>query len=202
MRQRRERMKDSRIADEIIDDPGDVAPAQADGSGLDAGELETDGISAAEARIAELEAELAADRDKYLRLAAEFDNFRKRMLKERVEAEARGQGDLVRQLLDPIDDIARFAHVDPDVTESSTLVEGVAMIEKKLDKILRAAGLQALNPVGEKFDPSLHEAVSTEPVARRDQDGTVSQVYQAGYTFKGQMLRPARVVVRQYKASN
>jgi molecular chaperone GrpE len=59
-----------------------------------------------------------------------------------------------------------------------------------------------LNPKGEKFDPAFHEAVATEPTSKPDEDHTVSQVYQIGYAFKGQMLRPARVVVRQYQGSN
>jgi molecular chaperone GrpE len=84
------------------------------------------------------------------------------------------------------------------VTDSTTLVEGVAMVERKLDKTLRTAGLEAVNPVGEPFDPAKHEAVATEPAATPEEDGTVGRVYQIGYTFKGQLLRPARVVVRQY----
>jgi len=63
---------------------------------------------------------------------------------------------------------------------------------------LRSAGLQPVNPVDEPFDPSLHEAVGTDIAAAPEQDGIVSRVYQVGYTFKGQLLRPARVVVRQY----
>jgi molecular chaperone GrpE len=190
-------MKDSQITDEIIDeaeeiDPqGAVAPDAVDGESADTA---TDND-----RIGDLERELTLERDKYLRLAAEFDNFRKRMTRERIEAAGRGQAELVRHMLDPLDDIARFAHVDPAVTESKTVVEGVAMVEKKLDKSLRAAGLETVNPKGEKFDPALHEAVATEPAAKKDEDGTVAQVYQVGYTFKGQMLRPARVVVRQYQ---
>ncbi len=152
-------------------------------------------------RISELQRELTTERDKFLRLAAEFDNFRKRMMKERSEAEVRGQADLVKQLLDPLDDISRFADLDPSVTECATIVQGVDMVEKKLDKQLRAAGLEPLNPVEEKFDPALHEAVATEPARSADLDGTVSQVYQVGYTFKGQLLRPARVVVRQHSGS-
>jgi molecular chaperone GrpE len=105
-------------------------------------------------------------------------------------------------MLDPLDDIARFAHVDPATTESATVVEGVALVEKKLDKSLRAAGLEVINPVGEKFDPAMHEAVAIEATDQRDLDGTVAQVYQAGYAFKGQMLRPARVVVRQSQGSH
>ena len=191
-------MKDSQITDEIVDEAEDLDPrADSSDGAVDEGGDET--AVAVDDRIGDLEREITLERDKYLRLAAEFDNFRKRMMKERIEAEGRGQGELVRHMLDALDDIARFAHVDPDVTESKTLVEGVAMVEKKLDKSLRAAGLETVNPKGDRFDPSLHEAVATEPTSNKEEDGTVSQVYQVGYTFKGQMLRPARVVVRQYQ---
>jgi molecular chaperone GrpE len=189
-------MKDSQVTDEIIDEVEEIeAPAEPGDAALDEAEV----TITADDRLADLERELTLERDKYLRLAAEFDNFRKRMMRERVEAESRGQAELVKHMLDALDDIARFAHVDPDVTESKTVVDGVALVEKKLDKSLRAAGLETVNPVGEKFDPALHEAVATEPTTRKSEDGTVSQVYQVGYTFKGQMLRPARVVVRQHQ---
>ena len=191
-------MKDSQITDEIVDEAEEVDP-QADGADGPVDDVTDQSESASDDRIGDLERELTLERDKYLRLAAEFDNYRKRMMKERLEAEGRGQAELVRHMLDALDDIARFAHVDPEVTDSKTIVEGVALVEKKLDKSLRAAGLEAVNPKDEKFDPALHEAVATEPAAKKDQDGTVSQVYQVGYTFKGQMLRPARVVVRQYQ---
>lgn len=151
-----------------------------------------------ENRISELQRDLTSERDKLLRLAAEFDNYRKRMMRERLEAEARGKADLVKEILEPMDDIARFAHVDPAVTDSTTLVEGVAMVERKLEKTLRVAGLEVVNPVGEPFDPTKHEAVGTEPAQSPEEDGTVGRVYQLGYTFRGQLLRPARVVVRQY----
>ena len=153
-------------------------------------------------RVSQLERDLTAERDKNLRLAAEFDNFRKRMMRERLEAESRGQMELVKQIIDPLDDIARFAHVDPAVTDSTTLVQGVEMVEKKLGKSLRSAGLEPVNPVGERFDPALHEAVGTDVATTPEEDHTVSRVYQSGYTFKGQLLRPARVVVKQYPGSH
>lgn len=142
----------------------------------------------------------AVESDRYLRLAAEYDNFRKRTAREKQEAESRGQADLVRQIIDPLDDIGRFAHVDPAVTDPVTLVQGVEMIEKKLAKILGAAGLEILDPVDQTFDPALHEAVATEPAASRDDDHQVARVYQLGYLFKGQLLRPARVVVKQWNS--
>jgi molecular chaperone GrpE len=137
-------------------------------------------------------------REKYLRLAAEYDNYRKRSMKERDEAEARGQRELVRQLMDELDDLARFAHVDPAVTDSTTIVEGVQMVERKVLKTLAGAGLEIVNPVDEQFDPARHEAVSTEPAVAEEDDHTVARVYQPGYVFNGQLLRPARVVVRQW----
>ena len=141
---------------------------------------------------------LSEDRERYMRLAAEFDNYRKRSARERQEAGARAQGDLVRQFVDALDDIARFAHIDASTVSSATVVEGVEMVEKKLMKALGAAGLETVNPVNETFDPQRHEAVATESATTKEEDHTVSKVYQQGYVFNGQLLRPARVVVRQF----
>ena len=142
--------------------------------------------------------DLATERDKYLRLAAEYDNYRKRSAKERSDAGTRAQADLVRQLVEALDDVARFAHIDPATTDATTVVQGVDMVEKKLLKALGAAGLEIINPLGETFDPALHEAVATEPTSAREDDHVVSRVYQPGYLFRSQLLRPARVVVKQW----
>jgi molecular chaperone GrpE len=142
--------------------------------------------------------DIASERDRYLRLAAEYDNYRKRAMKERQDAGTRAQADLVRQLVEPLDDVARFAHIDPVTTDAATVVQGVDMVEKKLLKALNAAGLEIINPVGETFDPALHEAVATEPTSAQEDDHVVSRVYQPGYVFKSQLLRPARVVVKQW----
>ena len=144
------------------------------------------------------EAPPATESDRYLRLAAEYDNYRKRSAKERQDAGSRAQGDLVRTLVEALDDVARFAHVDPATTDATTIVQGVDMVEKKLLKALGSAGLEVINPVGETFDPALHEAVATEPTSAKEDDHVVSRVYQPGYLFKSQLLRPARVVVKQW----
>lgn len=141
---------------------------------------------------------LDEQREKYLRLAAEYDNYRKRSLREREEAESRGQRELVKQMIEALDDLARFANVDPAVTDSATIVEGVRMVERKVLKSFSGAGLEIVNPVDEQFDPARHEAVSTEPAVAQEDDHTVARVYQPGYVFNGQLLRPARVVVRQW----
>jgi molecular chaperone GrpE len=143
-------------------------------------------------------AALIEQREKYLRLAAEYDNYRKRTAKERQEAHWRGQADMLKGMIDPLDDIGRFAHVDPASTDAKTLVDGVAMVEKKLAKSLAGHGLEILNPAGAVFDPAVHEAVMTEPAAVPEEDHVVARVFQVGYLFNGQLLRPARVVVKQW----
>jgi molecular chaperone GrpE len=147
---------------------------------------------------AEAQRQLDEQRDKYLRLAAEYDNFRKRTVRERTEAASRGQAELIRHIMDALDDLARFAHVDPDAAEARTVVQGVEMVERKLLKALQNAGLTIVSPENSSFNPELHEAVATEPAASPEDDHVVSRVFQPGYVFNGQLLRPARVVVKQW----
>ena len=136
--------------------------------------------------------------DTYLRLAAEYDNYRKRSLKERAEAASRGQAELVSKLVDAIDDLSRFAHIDPATTDPQTLHKGIELVEQKMLKVLGAAGLDVVNPLDQTFDPTIHEAVATEPALSPEDDHTVGKVFQPGYRFNGQLLRPARVVVKQW----
>ncbi|HEY4304615.1 MAG TPA: nucleotide exchange factor GrpE [Gemmatimonadaceae bacterium] len=166
--------------------------------GVDDLTADSDASGSAAAAAAELERKLAEAQDKYLRQAAEYDNYRKRTIKERTEAAPRAQADIVRQLLDPLDDLARFAHVDPATVDPATIVQGAEMVEKKLLKALGAAGLETIDPVNQSFDPQLHEAVATEPALAPEDDHVVARVYQVGYKFNGQLLRPARVVVKQW----
>lgn len=141
---------------------------------------------------------LEEQKDKYLRLAAEYDNYRKRTAKERLEAERRGQGDVVKGMIESLDDLRRFSHVDPTTVDAKTLHDGIQLVEKKLFKSLDGHGLEVLDPAGKAFDPSLHEAVGTQPHGDAAMDHVVAQVYQVGYRFHGQLLRPARVVVWQH----
>jgi molecular chaperone GrpE len=154
--------------------------------------------AATDVELERLEASVAAERDKHLRLAAEFDNYRKRVVRERQEAGARAQADLVQGLVEVLDDIARFAHLDPATVDSGTVVEGVAMVERKVMKSLGGHGLEVVDPTGRPFDPAFHEAVGTEPATSPEEDHLVARVYQPGYVFRGQLIRPARVVVKQW----
>jgi molecular chaperone GrpE len=141
---------------------------------------------------------LNEQREKYLRLAAEYDNFRKRAVRERQEAGWRAQAEMVRGLIDPLDDLARFAHVDPETVDAATVVQGAEMVERKMFKTLAGHGLEVIDPIDHPFDPALHEAVATEAALSPEDDHLVARVYQRGYVFNGQLLRPARVVVKQW----
>lgn len=164
-----------------------------------ASDVEETGTSAPSNAAADATArELSEQRDKYLRLAAEYDNYRKRSSRERSEAEARGQSSLIKQLLDPLDDLSRFAHVDPGAVDPTTIVQGADMVERKIRKVLASAGVEVIDPVDSQFDPAVHEAVSTEPAKSPEDDHMVSRVFQVGYRHAGQLIRPARVVVKQW----
>ncbi|MFL5518668.1 MAG: nucleotide exchange factor GrpE [Gemmatimonadales bacterium] len=144
--------------------------------------------------VRRLESQLEESRERHLRLAAEFDNFRKRGARERAELGERAQAGLVTRLLDVLDDMDRL-NADNSGVSSDSMREAVGLVDKKLRKELEAAGLERIDPAGQPFDPSLHEAVSTLPPPSPDRDHTVSATFQAGYRFKGTLIRPARVQV-------
>src|SRR5258708_996763 len=146
-------------------------------------------------------AETAADvwKDRHLRLAADFENFRKRTAKERTEMWMRAQADLVARLADALDDLSRFAHIDPAEIDAKTLHEGVDLVERKVWKELEAAGVTRIDQAGVPFDPNLHEAVTTQPASKPEEDRTVGQVVQPGYKMRDILLRPARVVVLTWR---
>ena len=189
-------MKSSRDRTDDVEGQG---PEGAPADGLGSAAIPADAANDSGASVAgDIQRQLDEQREKLLRLAAEYDNFRKRAVRERQEAEQRGQANMVRGMLDALDDLWRFAHVDPATTDSATLAQGVEMAEKKLLKTLAGHGLEIVNPVDQPFDPAVQEAVTTEPALSPEDDHMVSRVFQLGYTFNGQLLRPARVVVKQW----
>jgi molecular chaperone GrpE len=179
-----------------VPDDTDVSESSAP-SGMRAPEAEDEETDADET-VAEAERAITELRDKYLRLAAEFDNYRKRTTRERLEAGSRAQGELVKHIVDSLDDLGRVIAIDPASTDARSVIEGVDLVAKKLLKALSAAGLEIIDPLNQTFDPAVHEAVATEPALSPEDDHVVSQVFQPGYRFVGQLLRPARVVVRQW----
>jgi molecular chaperone GrpE len=198
---------DNRRSNEALPDEADASRTDAAGPAATSPE---DAVSTAQSQAdggsdravsdpaVELSRVLEEEREKYLRLAAEFDNYRKRSARERQDAGWRAQSEVVAGLIDALDDIMRFAHLDPAAVDSATVAQGVALVEKKMLKTLGGHGLEVLNPVDQLFDPAFHEAVGTEPALSREDDHLIARVYQPGYVFRGQLLRPARVSVKQW----
>lgn len=155
----------------------------------------------AEAEADPAVAELEALRDRHLRLAAEYDNFRRRTARERDQMWHRAQAEVVSQILDAIDDLGRVSDLDPETTAARDIIEGVEMVERKLVRELESAGLERIGTVGEPFDPNHHEAVGMLPADTDADDQTVGMVLQLGYKFGGALIRPARVQVRIWQGA-
>lgn len=162
-----------------------------------AGEASAGGVPAEplESELTRVAAERDEVKDKYLRLAAEYDNFRKRSIKERAEAGERGQAELLGKLLEALDDLDRVVVGGAKSASIADLQQAVELVDKKLWKELERFGLEILEPVGVPFDPAVHEAIAQVPAPAPDQAHTIAATFQAGYRFKGILLRPARVQV-------
>ena len=136
------------------------------------------------------------ERDEYLDLAqrakADFENYRKRTQREAADGERRGKLALAREVVPSIDSLERaMAAADPD----SDIGRGLAIVHAELISTLGRAGVEAYDPIGEPFDPSFSEVVSTRP--EEGKSGTVVQTLDRGYRSDGTVLRPARVVVAE-----
>jgi molecular chaperone GrpE len=151
-----------------------------------------------EAALESSRIELERSQDRFVRLAAEFDNYRKRTEREKVDAYARAQAHLIGRLLDALDDLERVADFD-ETTPSKALLEGVQLVEKKLLAAFEAAGLRRMDAAGKPFDPASMEAVATVETESPEDDEIVADVFQAGYRFGDQLVRPARVRVKKFE---
>ena len=178
---------------EVAPPAGEAAPQDPDVSAAEA----EDAASEVERDLDEL-SEARRERDEYLELArrtkADFENYRKRVAKETSEASARGKADLARQLLPAIDNLERALTAGREPSSHGALVEGVGMVRDELHSRLADAGVEAFDPTGERFDPQLHEALSTQP-AEGTKPGVVLETVEKGYRLNGQVLRAAKVVV-------
>lgn len=147
--------------------------------------------------VRELREELDALNDRHLRLAAEFDNYRRRSQAQLVESGVRSQASLVSTLLEALDDLGRVTAIDVELATVESILEGVALVERKLFQLLEEAGLEELDPVGSIFDPNVMEAMMKMPADSVEDDDTVAEVFQKGFRFRGHLVRPARVSVRK-----
>ena len=147
-----------------------------------------------EGQMKEVADKLAAEKDSYLRLMAEFDTFRRRSAEEKLAITASAAAKTIEGLLPILDDCERgMALLGVSAEDSET--NGVALIYKKLTDYLHTLGLKAIEAKGEPFDTDFHEAVTQFPTADEAQKGKVIDVVQTGYTLNGKILRYAKVVV-------
>jgi molecular chaperone GrpE len=176
--------------------PVDGAPLAGGAAAVEADVEDAVEASAIEGELDEL-VKTAKQRDDYLALAqrtqADFENYRKRVAREAAAARDRGVGSLAKELLPALDNLDRALEA---AAEDDPLLDGVRLVRAELKAALARAGIESFCPLGEQFDPSVHEAVATAPQAPDGKpSGTVVEVYQDGYRLGEGVLRPARVVV-------
>ena len=152
-------------------------------------------VEAPEAAVQRLTTELAEQNERCLRLAAEFDNFRKRVERQRSEIRHNARSEVVRSILETLDNLARVTDLDATDANVNDVIAGVQMVERSLSRELEGAGLTKVGSVDERFDPNEHEAVSTAAAPDEERVDLVAAVFQVGYRFGGILLRPARVQV-------
>ena len=141
--------------------------------------------------------EIAQLKDKYLRQVAEFDNYRKRTLKEKTELILNGGQKVLEALLPILDDLDRAAENINKSNDVATLKEGVDLIINKLNKTLSAQGLQRMDTIGKAFDTDIHEAVALIPAQNDEQKNHIIDCVQPGYLLNDKVIRHAKVVVGQ-----
>ncbi|RFZ95829.1 nucleotide exchange factor GrpE [Mucilaginibacter conchicola] len=155
-------------------------------------EQTTEATPSAEDKLKE---ELAQANDKYLRLYAEFDNFRRRTIKEREEARKTEGKDVIVALLPVLDDFERALRAMDKATEVASVKEGVELIQNKLKGVLTQKGLKEMKSIGQPFDADIHEAVTSVPVPDEDQKGKVIDEMEKGYELNEKVIRFAKVIV-------
>ena len=152
-------------------------------------------IEELEKKVAELENQVGKDKDDYIRLMAEFDNFRRRTSQEKLEMVSMASTETIKGLLPVLDDCERALKVLQESADSDAAKEGTELIYNKLMAYLKSKGLAVIEALGQPFDTDLHEAVAQFPVQEEDKKGKVFDVVQTGYTLNGKVIRFAKVVV-------
>ena len=148
-----------------------------------------------EKKITELEETVAKDKDDYLRLMAEFDNYRRRTSQEKIELVSMASVETIKGLLPILDDCERALKVLLESNDSDAAKEGTELIYSKLMGYLKSKGLAVIEALDQTFDTDLHEAVAQFPVEDESKKGKVFDVVQTGYTLNGKVIRFAKVVV-------
>ena len=167
-----------------------------EGEGNPQAEVE-EACSGAEKEIAELKEQLEKEKKEYLFLMAEFDNFRKRTLREKSEIIKNAGENVLKGLLPIMDDFERGIKAAENTPEADSVKEGVALIYNKFKKYLNQNGVKEIDPADDTFDTEKHEAISVVPVPDEDKKGKILDTVEKGYTINDKVLRHAKVVVGQ-----
>lgn len=162
---------------------------------------ESSELAKAKAEIETLKAQVAESKDRYVRLMAEFDNFRRRTAKEQLDLIDTANAKLLEKLSEVLDNFERAAHPDNNKQKDyDAFAKGIQMIHDQFAKILKDAGLEQLDPIGEPFDPNYHEALMRQ-ASDKIPESHVIQVFQKGYKLKNKLLKTAKVIVSSGAAS-
>lgn len=160
-------------------------------------EMNETGEDVAQRKIEELEASLEKEKKEYLFLMAEFDNFRKRTIKEKSELIKNAAEAVLKGLLPIVDDFERGLNATENVEDPAAVREGMELIYQKLVKYLEKNGVKAIDPEDREFDTNRHEAISAVPVQDEAQKGKILDTVEKGYMLNDKVLRHAKVVVGQ-----
>lgn len=156
---------------------------------------EIDRVAELEHKVAELTETISKDKDDFMRLMAEFDNYRRRTSQEKLELVNTASESTIKGLLPVLDDFERAIQALEQSEDSDSAKEGVNLIYNKMIAYLKTKGLTFIEAEGADFDTDLHEAVAQIPVAEEEKKGKVFDVVQTGYTLNGKVIRYAKVVV-------
>ncbi len=168
--------------------PTEDAPSKEGGS-------KKDKVSKLKKKNEELQQEVEELKDKYLRLFAEFDNYKKRMLREKMELLETASKDTIKALLPVLDDFDRAKAAAGEENSKEPFSEGVELVYQKLHTILQQLGLEPMESTGKDFDPDHHEAIAEVPAPSEELKGKVVDTVEKGYKLKDQIIRHAKVVV-------
>jgi len=142
-----------------------------------------------------------SDRERFMRLQADFENFKKRVERERQAHELQATSQLVRRILPVLDNLERALGLEPDPDNDESLRNGLILVFRQILDELRKEGLDAIESVGKRFNPHLHDAVETDAYTGQEAN-LVLEEFQRGYRFNGRLLRPARVKVSVDRAES
>lgn len=172
----------------------DEAPADATPSG-ESVTVDIDRLTALQAQIDALSQERSTLLDQLLRRQAEFENYRRRVDRERAETYARSRAEVVLELLPVIDNFERaLASLEHNSSDAKSLQQGIELIHRQLNDALAKFGLEPVESVGQAFDPNVHEAVSAEPSTEHEENTVIAE-FERGYKLGERLLRPAKVKV-------